>query len=77
MAENTYVAVKLADSDGVVKLHIASVVTSFPTSADLPAGASGEMTATVAALEDMLGSDSAALIPPGTIGLQAQLISGN
>lgn len=74
MADTTYVAVKLTGSDGAVKLHVASVLASYPTSAALPSDASAELKATVAALEDMLGDDSVALIPPGTIGLQAQLI---
>jgi hypothetical protein len=75
MAGTTYVAVKLASADGVVKLHVASVVSTYPTSDSIPADAAATTRATVMALEDLLGDASVALIPPGTIGIEAQLIN--
>jgi hypothetical protein len=74
MADTTHFAVKSTGDDNVERLHITTVLSAFPTSATLPANATADVKATVAALEALLAGKVAAPIPPGAIGNEAQLI---
>ncbi len=74
MADATYFAVKSTGDDNVEKLYITKVMSAFSTSAALPADAPAEVKATVAALEALLAGGAVAVIPPGTIGNEGQLI---
>ncbi len=75
MADATYFAVKSTGDDNVEKIYIAKVVSAYSPSTSLSANAPADVKATVTALEAMLAGATVAVIPPGTIGNEGQLIS--
>lgn len=75
MADITHIAARITGDDGVVRLYVASVVSTHPTAATLPADAAGDVSATVGALEALLAECNAAAIPAGTFGHEGQLIT--